>query len=129
MVLLISNDEPFLKRIEAIISEAQINVETCRSLSEALVAVGARKVRMIVLDEHLPDCDVWGCCEELRRRTAVPILITGSEAASPAIIRAIQSGGDFYLKRPLHNAEFMARLKALLRRQLISSGNGLVNIA
>ncbi len=120
IVLLISNDEAYLARTANLLSGTGAVVESCKTLAGAVERLATGNAGLIVLDDHIAEADVWECCAILRSKISIPILITGPDPDSRAVIRAISQGADFYLKRPFSNGEFLARIGALLRRHRMS---------
>ncbi len=122
-VLLVSKDEIYLDRAASLLSQAHFSVQIGRTLSQALRHIDVEGPQVIVLDEQISEPEVWECCLQLRRKSQAPILITGPSADSYALIKAINQGADFYLKRPYPESEFVARIRALVRRQEFSRAN------
>lgn len=75
----------------------------------------------VVMDIGLPDSDGRDVCQALRSRGVdVPVIfLTARHDLSDRL-----SGGDDYLAKPFALAELIARLNALLRRQLLTSTGG-----
>lgn len=80
-----------------------------------------RQVRpaAIVLDADLPDMNAFEACMQLRALPVVshtPVLFLGTAHNADYIARALDSGGDDFLRRPFALSELRARVRALLRR-------------
>lgn len=72
---------------------------------------------LIVLDLDLPELDGLAVCSELRRlRCEMPILILTGRGMVDERITGLDAGADDYLAKPFAPREFMARVRALLRR-------------
>ena len=74
-----------------------------------------QKPDLIILEEGLP-MDSFEVCYRLRRVLDVPVLIMGSLPRDDGWSRAVQSGADCYLEKPVTFSELAARVKAILRR-------------
>jgi two-component system, OmpR family, copper resistance phosphate regulon response regulator CusR len=75
------------------------------------------EIDVIVLDLMLPGRDGMSILRELRSGgCAKPILILTARDALEDRIEGLDSGADDYLVKPFAFAEFLARLRALLRR-------------
>ncbi len=122
-VLFFSSDEQYLNRTTALIAEAGFSVTCCHSLAKAMEHLRKDGVDIVVLDENIPEPGVWESCWRLRKVSLVPILITGPQAESAGVVRAINLGADFYLKRPFLEAELVARISAMVRRYRMSRPN------
>src|SRR5487761_394260 len=71
----------------------------------------------IVLDIGLPRLDGLAVCQVLRQKgDRVPILMLTARDAVADRIAGLDSGADDYLTKPFAFGEFLARIRALLRR-------------
>jgi len=76
------------------------------------------KPDLVILDVMLPAMDGVAVCAELRRlHFPAPVLMLTSKAEVEHRIRGLNTGADDYLPKPFDHREFLARVKALLRRQ------------
>lgn len=73
---------------------------------------------LFVLDWQVPDLSGEEVLRAIRSsaREQVPVLFTTARNREEDIVRALRSGADDYLVKPLRKLEFIARLEALLRR-------------
>jgi len=82
---------------------------------EELAAKGTHDV--ISLDLMLPDRDGRDLCRALRQRgVSVKILMLSALDTTAHRIEGLNSGADDYLVKPFEFDEFLARIRALLRR-------------
>ncbi|MEW6364257.1 MAG: response regulator transcription factor [Acidobacteriota bacterium] len=72
---------------------------------------------LVVLDIMLPGKDGVAVCRSLRARgTKTPILMLTARGTLQDKIEGLDSGADDYLTKPFAFEEFLARVRALLRR-------------
>jgi len=72
---------------------------------------------LAVLDIMLPGMDGWKICDELRSAgSRVPILMVTALDMVDDRVRGLDLGADDYLPKPFQIKEFVARVRALLRR-------------
>jgi len=86
---------------------------------EALVLARSRAYDVVVLDLMLPGLDGVSVCRALRRDAAngdVPILMLTARREEADKVVGLESGADDYLTKPFGVQEFVARVRALLRR-------------
>ncbi|MFQ4144174.1 response regulator transcription factor [Chlorogloeopsis sp. ULAP02] len=77
---------------------------------------------LIILDLMLPGINGLDICRLLRYQgNPVPILILSAKSSEPERILGLEMGADDYLSKPFSMRELVARCRALLRRQRISS--------
>jgi len=90
---------------------------------------------LIIIDLGLPDGDGLEALMGLRARgVATPVLVITARGTVDERVRGLDAGADDYLPKPFNNAEFLARVRALLRRPsdvigpLIEVGNTSINV-
>lgn len=81
-------------------------------------------VELVILDIMMPGMSGLRVCEELRKRTTVPILFLTAKSQESDKLIGLTAGADDYLAKPFSFAELLARVKALLRRYCVYQGKG-----
>jgi DNA-binding response OmpR family regulator len=75
---------------------------------------------LIILDVMLPKKDGVAVCRDLRAKGVnIPILILTAKDSVEDKVTGLDSGADDYLVKPFAFAELMARIRALLRREVL----------
>ena len=73
---------------------------------------------LIILDVMLPGQDGFGVLKTLRaQKIAVPVLMLTARDSIPDRVAGLDLGADDYLTKPFAFEEFLARVRALLRRR------------
>lgn len=86
--------------------------------SEALrIVTSVRGLDVVVLDLGLPDIDGLSVLGRIRRVTDVPIIVLSARADSVDKITCLDAGADDYITKPFSMEEFLARLRAAIRRR------------
>lgn len=88
--------------------------------TEALRLVRAEPFDLVVLDVMLPGLDGVTVCRAIRREPAIrdlPILMLTARRDEADKVLGLESGADDYLTKPFGIREFIARVRALLRRR------------
>lgn len=99
------------------LTESGFVVDAAADGEEALFLARGCEHDLIVLDVMLPKLDGWHVLEQLRAdgRT-LPVLFLTARDAVPDRVRGLELGADDYLVKPFAWAEFLARVRTLLRR-------------
>jgi DNA-binding response OmpR family regulator len=87
---------------------------------EALQLARAEPFDLIVLDVMLPGLDGMTLCGAIRRDSPnadVPILMLTARREEADKVLGLETGADDYLTKPFGVREFVARVRALLRRK------------
>ena len=95
-------------------------VKTVANGREALQAIGASRFDLVVLDLELPDIDGIDICRSLKKDhpdAKVPVFILTARGSSEDIVKGLEAGAEDYLPKPFNEREFIARARAILRRQ------------
>jgi len=88
-----------------------------------------RQVRydVVLLDLNIPGLSGKGVLRRLReRRDDVPVIILTAAASLDQKVLCLEIGADDYLVKPVEIRELVARVKALLRRQVPGKANDIV---
>jgi two-component system KDP operon response regulator KdpE len=120
--VLVVDDEPQIVRgLMVVLREAGYDVEAAETKREALDAIAVRAPEAMVLDLVLPDGSGVDVCAEVRRWSALPIVVLSAIGDEREKVRALDAGADDYVTKPFGTDELLARLRAVLRR---TAGNG-----
>lgn len=74
---------------------------------------------LVLLDIMLPDFDGMELCRQIRRFSAVPIVMLTARAEQKDIVAGLNAGADDYVTKPFGVDELLARIQANLRRRAI----------
>jgi DNA-binding response OmpR family regulator len=81
-----------------------------------LAAARAKNPDLVVLDLMLPGLDGLAVCRELRRFSAVPIIMLTARTTDADVQRGLDLGADDYVAKPFSPRTLVARIRAVLRR-------------
>lgn len=77
---------------------------------------------LVILDVMMPGMSGIRTCEEIRKKSFVPVLFLTAKSQESDKLIGLMAGGDDYLPKPFSYAELLGRVKALLRRYRIYQG-------
>jgi two-component system response regulator CpxR len=77
---------------------------------------------LVVLDLMLPGLSGINVLKQLRQTSDVPVLILTAKGEDVERILGLEIGADDYLPKPFNPRELVARIRAILRRSLRTSG-------
>ena len=116
-VLLIEDDQDIALGVRTVLGRNGFEVTTAAEGREGLRAFHSQHPDIVILDVGLPEMDGWTVLERIRELSEVPVLMLTSHGQESDKVRGLRGGADDYLTKPFGNAEFTARVQALLRRQ------------
>ena len=117
-VLVVEDQKKHLDSLRRGLEAEGYDVAIASTGEEGLALAITEKVDAIVLDLMLPGRDGLDILREHRSNGfAKPILILTARDSVEDRVRGLDEGGNDYLVKPFAFAEFLARLRALLRRE------------
>ncbi len=127
MRLLLVEDDPELgRRLTERLRGADFAVELATSRSEAEDWSDVERLAAIILDLGLPDGTGLDLLRQWRdRRVQTPILILTARGTWQDKVAGLNAGADDFVVKPVRFEELLARLHALLRRQLGTRSNAI----
>lgn len=117
-VLLVDDDPTILEVLSKILTrEKDLTVEIARGGYEACIKIGTLKPDLIVLDLLMPECDGFQVMREVRANPETKncrILVLSGYGTQGNIDRAMGSGADHFLSKPVEALELINCVKSLL---------------
>lgn len=115
--ILVVDDEISIRRIlETRLSMLGYAVVTAADGEEALLAYKKESPNLIISDIMMPKLDGYGVCQEIRKESAIPIIMLTALGDVADRITGLELGADDYVIKPFSPKELEARIKAILRR-------------
>ena len=115
-VLIVEDDRTLLDVLKYNLTKEGHDVVTASDGVEALDVARNKKPDLIVLDVMLPKLDGFEVCRILRSEMTVPILMLTAKAGETDKVVGLELGADDYMTKPFSMREFLARIRAMLRR-------------
>lgn len=78
--------------------------------------LGRLAVDLVLLDVMLPGATGLDLCREVRKRSAVPIIMVTARGSETDRVLGLELGADDYVAKPFSRIELLARIRAVLRR-------------
>lgn len=115
--ILVVEDDPTLQETLAYnLTRQGYLVETARDGQTAIDSARINTPDLVVLDIMLPILDGFEVCRILRQESNVSILMLTARDDEIDRVIGLEMGADDYLTKPFSMREFLARVKAQLRR-------------
>ncbi|MBI2322315.1 MAG: response regulator transcription factor [Chloroflexi bacterium] len=73
---------------------------------------------LVLLDIMMPRLDGFSVCRKIREQSQVPIVMLTVRGATDDVVRGLEAGADDYLVKGMHPRELVARINALVRRNV-----------
>lgn len=119
--LVVDDDEALRELIAMTLRYEGWNVETAANGLEAMTEVRKHAPDVMVLDIMMPELDGMSVIRRLREEGLdVPVLFLSAKDGLDDRIAGLTAGGDDYVTKPFSLEEVVARLRALVRRSLLT---------
>ena len=116
IILVVDDDIALAKTIERILNEAQFTPLLAHTAEDGVRLIQEERPDLILLDVMIPHMGGWAVCQAVRRFTQTPIIFLTALGDVENIVKGLEIGADDYMVKPFDRAEFLARIKAHLRR-------------
>ena len=115
-VLVVDDESAMLQTLRFNLERAGYAVTTAGDGRSAIALAASERPDLIVMDIMLPVLDGIEACREIRKSSGVPIIMLTAKDQEIDKVLALELGADDYVTKPFSLHEFMARVKARLRR-------------
>jgi two-component system, OmpR family, response regulator MtrA len=114
-VLVVEDDASVREVVRLVLEQGGFEVT---AVGDGRAAIDAMQQRhdLVVLDLMLPEMSGLDVCRELRRRSALPIVMLTARDETIDVVKGLEVGADDYVTKPFDSRELVARLRAVLRR-------------
>ncbi len=118
-LLIVEDEKDVANALSIALSREGYAVDAVETGNKALDLLTANDYDLLLLDLNLPDMDGLDICRLARKNYPVLlILILTARDKKKDIITGLDSGADDYIIKPFYLQELLARIRALLRRDL-----------
>jgi two-component system, OmpR family, response regulator len=118
-VLIVEDEQSFASKLAEQLRSEGFSVVTAGDGEVGLEKAREEHPDLIVLDIMLPKLDGLSLCRMIRRDNStshIPIIMLTARGTEVDKIVGLESGADDYMVKPLALGEFLARVRAVMRR-------------
>lgn len=115
-VLIIDGDASMTEMLRLILEPNDFNIFAENSGPAGIEAAQRLDPDIIILDLLMQGMDGWDICHKIREFSNVPILVLSAVNKPGYVAKALDSGADDYLLKPMPSNVLIAHLKKLTRR-------------
>ena len=115
-VLVCDDDRDIVSALKIYLTAEGYEVLEAYNGKQALLAVAAQEVHLILMDLMMPEMDGIEVIKNIRKESAVPVIILTAKGDTFDKVLALELGADDYIVKPFEPKELIARIKAVIRR-------------
>jgi two-component system OmpR family response regulator len=117
-VLIVEDDLGVQKYLRELLLDNGYSVQTASDGIAALEMIKTSLPDLVILDLNLPNMRGETVCAEIRKNyPELRVIILTAKDSSADIVQGLNLGADDYMTKPFIAEEFLARIKARLRRR------------
>lgn len=115
-ILVVDDDRNIVDLVRIYMQKEGFTVSMAFDGEEALRQFMANPPHLVILDVMLPGLDGYQVCREIRRVSAIPVIMLTARGESFDKVLGLELGADDYVVKPFDPKELVARVRAVLRR-------------
>lgn len=122
-ILIVEDDQLISKILKMNLKLSGHETESVSTIQEAWEFLRKEHFDLMCLEIGLPDGSGIDLCERIRRNgDEIPILFVSSLTDEATVVKAINSGGDDYIRKPFGMEELKARINKMMKRFIPTGG-------
>ena len=115
-LLLIDDDAELCSMMQEFFAENGHRVTAVHNGRDGLARALEGQYDLVILDVMLPQINGFTLLHQIRRQSAVPVIMLTARAHRSDRIEGLDKGADDYLVKPFDPDELLSRIRAVLRR-------------
>ncbi|WP_332640499.1 response regulator [Brevundimonas sp.] len=123
LIYLVEDDPDIRTLVRALLVREGMACETADGAAAFWALMERRRPDLVILDIMMPGEDGLSICRRLQAGHAIPVLIASARGEPMDRVIGLEIGADDYLAKPFEPREFVARVRALLRRRARQEGS------
>ena len=126
--ILIADDEKEIRDILKLLLEGEGYEVLSVADGRGVVEAACSEIDLYILDVNMPEMTGFMAAMELRKNYDTPIVFLTAYSGEMDKVMGFSAGADDYVVKPFSNMELLMRVKAILRRCVISEGAPISNV-
>lgn len=127
-ILVVDDENSVRDLIQLILKRENYEVITAVDGNSALEILKTVRPDLIILDLMLPDISGYEVCKTVFNEYKIPVIMLTAKNEVVDKVLGFDCGADDYITKPFESIEFIARVKAVLRRNSGSTSTEVVEI-
>lgn len=117
-ILVVEDESSFSEALEFLLGKEGFSVVSAATGTEALKKFDQGGIDLVLLDLMLPEISGTEVCRQIRAKSKVPIIMLTAKDSEVDKVVGLEIGADDYVTKPYSSRELVARINAVLRRNV-----------
>lgn len=121
-ILVVDDHEQNLELLQAYLEEIGCRIRTALDGIAALAEIESEQPDLIILDVMMPRMSGYQLCSKIKADPStrdIPVVMVTALSEVGDVEKAVESGADDFLTKPVYKLELVTRAKSLLRVRLL----------
>ena len=114
----VEDESSFSEALEFLLGQEGFSVVSAATGTEALKKFDQGGIDLVLLDLMLPEISGTEVCRQIRAKSKVPIIMLTAKDSDVDKVVGLEIGADDYVTKPYSSRELVARINAVLRRNV-----------
>src|SRR3954453_1884359 len=123
-ILVVEDDDRIRAMLRLALEDEGYEVEEAANGEAGVEAMRGHPADFMIVDVMLGGMDGYECIRQVRRGSAVPIIVVSARSDTHDVVAGLEAGADDYVTKPFQIKEITARLRALRRRSRMGTDPG-----
>jgi two-component system, OmpR family, KDP operon response regulator KdpE len=123
LVLVVDDDPKIRKLVRVNLEKRGYRVRETYDGRHAINQMEHEPPDLVILDLAMPGISGNDVCVWIRERWDIPVIVMSAHNEEELKVRALDAGADDYVTKPFGQEEFMARIRAVMRRMGVGANN------
>ncbi len=119
-VLIIEDGEQDRNLVKTLLEREGYEVVEADTGEKGLELLETAQPDLVILDLILPGVDGLEVCRRIRAKHEIPVIMVTAREEEVDTVVGLELGADDYVVKPFRTREFLARVRAMLRRAVIT---------
>jgi DNA-binding response OmpR family regulator len=120
-IVIVDDDKDICEILQIALQDEEYEVVAFQNSEEAMEYLDQNEYDMVIVDIMMPSVTGYELCYHIRGINDVPIIFITCLDDDESLTKALELGGDDYIRKPFRITEVIARVGAHLRRYKINS--------
>lgn len=116
-ILVVDDDNDLIEGLRWYLEAEGYEIIATNDGESAIKIFREQKPELVILDIMMPGMDGMEVCKIISYESDTMVMMLSAKNLEIDKVRALQLGADDYVTKPFHALEFVARVKALIRRK------------